>query len=259
MGKLIAAERQKEILKKVQEYGSVKISQLASTFDVSMETIRRDLAYLDDIGAVQKTHGGATSAFEFGGAPIESRISKDSDIKRKLCEKALDYLPSSGVIYIDCGSTMTHMAQLLSKQSGHTIVTSSLSVANTLIHSDNTTILTGGQLDPNNLSMEGFQTTNFINNLKVAVSFLGTNGFEQHKGPAVSAFADAQTKQSIVPNSKQVIVISDSSKATTSALIQYANWKDIDCFITDNHLPSSIYQKISEVTTVILVDIDEAN
>ena len=115
--------------------------------------------------------------------------------------------------------------------------------------------MTGGQLNSGNMSAEGFQATSFINNLKVAVSFLGTNGFEQHKGPAVSAFADAQTKQAIIPNSKVNVVISDSSKASTSALIQYASWRDISYFITDSNLPKPIYDSISEMTNVILVDV----
>ena len=171
-----------------------------------------------------------------------------------MCEKALEFIPPTGVIYLDAGSTIVHMAKLLAQRSGCTIVTCSLSAANVLINSDNTTIITGGQLNSSNMSAEGFQTTNFINNLKVAVSFLGTNGFEQHRGPAVSDFADAQTKQAILPNAKLNIVISDSSKASTSALVQYASWRDVDYFITDSNLPKPLYDMISEMTTVILVD-----
>lgn len=255
MGKLIAAERQKEILKLLHDHGSVKIGQLAEQFEVSRETIRRDLSHLNDIGAVQKSHGGATSIYEFGNIPIETRINQDSELKTKLCERALDFVPNTGVIFLDAGSTIVHLARLLSQRSGYTIVTSSLSAANVLIRSDNTTIITGGQLNPSNMSTEGFQATNFINNLKVAVAFLGTNGFEQHKGPAVSDFTDAQTKQSIVPNAKLNIVITDSSKASASALVQYTSWKDIDYLITDSNLPKPIYDSISEMTNVILVDI----
>ncbi len=89
MGKIIAAERQKEILKLLHDNGSVKIGQLADYFEVSRETIRRDLSYLTEIGAAQRSHGGATSIYEFGNIPIETRINKDADIKTKLCEKAL--------------------------------------------------------------------------------------------------------------------------------------------------------------------------
>ena len=104
MGKIIAAERQKEILKLLHDNGSVKIGQLADYFEVSRETIRRDLSYLTEIGAAQRSHGGATSIYEFGNIPIETRINKDADIKTKLCEKALEFIPQTGVIYLDSGN-----------------------------------------------------------------------------------------------------------------------------------------------------------
>ena len=87
MGKIIAAERQKEILKLLHDNGSVKIGQLAEYFQVSRETIRRDLAYLTEIGAAQRSHGGATSIYEFGNIPVETRINKNAETKIKLCEK----------------------------------------------------------------------------------------------------------------------------------------------------------------------------
>lgn len=255
MGKLIAAERQKEILKLLSDNGSVKIGQLADRFEVSKETIRRDLDHLNLMGYLERSHGGATSVFEYGNISTEKRISKDAEVKKKLCEAALSYLPSSGVIYLDSGSTIAHLAKLLAQRSGNTIITPSLSSANILANSDNTIILIGGQLNPSNMSTEGFQNISFINSLRVSASFLGTNGFEEHNGPASSEFSDAQTKQAIVPNSHMNIVITDSSKATMSALIQYTSWRNIDVLITDTKLPQNLYQKISEMTEVVLIDV----
>ena len=74
MGKIIAAERQKEILKLLHDNGSVKIGQLADYFEVSRETIRRDLSYLTEIGAAQRSHGGATSIYEDETMRKSSRI-----------------------------------------------------------------------------------------------------------------------------------------------------------------------------------------
>lgn len=254
MEKMIAAERQKEIIRLLNKNGSVKINELSELFNVSKETVRRDISYLNEIGEIKKTHGGATSTHTLDNIPIQERIEIRSSLKTKLCQAALQFIPQNGVIYLDNGSTIFHLAKLLAKQSGHTIVTASISAANALIGSNNTAIISGGQLNGSNNSVEGFQTTSFFNSIKVAVAFLGTNGFEEHNGPAVSAFADAQTKQAIVPNSKINIVISDSTKASTSALVQYASWRDIDYFITDSNLPGELYDFISQTTKIILVD-----
>ena len=80
----------------------MKIGQLADYFEVSRETIRRDLSYLTEIGAAQRSHGGATSIYEFGNIPIETRINKDADIKTKLCETALEVIPQTGYFITKC-------------------------------------------------------------------------------------------------------------------------------------------------------------
>ena len=132
-------------------------------------------------------------------------------------------------------------------------MTNSINTTYFLNNGHNTTILTGGQLNPNNMSTEGFQTTNLINNMKVDIAFLGTSGFEGHNGPAVTEFTDAQVKQAIIPQAKMVCVISDSSKASLCSMVQYASWKDIDYFISDKALPEDTFQEICELTNIILV------
>lgn len=253
MGKLLVKERQNEIVEYINTTGSAKISELAEKFDVTKETIRRDMRYLQSIGAIERSHGGATLVSSFQPIPIESRIDENQTGKLALCEKALELIPDQAVIYLDAGSTIQCMAQLLGQKSGYTIVTNSINTTHYLNNSNNVTILTGGQLNPVSMSIEGFQTTNFINSVKMDIAFLGTSGFDQHNGPAVSEFTDAQIKQAVIPQSKITVVISDSSKAKLCSLVQYATWKDIDYFVTDKNLPAETYNALSELTEIILV------
>lgn len=152
MGKLIAAERQKEIIRLLNSNGSVKISQLAKQFQVSRETIRRDLLHLNEIGAVKKSHGGATSVYELKPLPWESRVREKVPLKEKLCERAMEFIEDGNVIFLDSGSTIFCLAGMLSKKSGYTIVTTSLEAAYALVHSNNKVILTGGMLNPNSMA-----------------------------------------------------------------------------------------------------------
>lgn len=254
MSKLLAKERQKEIIEYIHASGSAKITDLAEHFHVTKETIRRDLTQLQKTGKIERSHGGATLTSSFAPIPIESRTDENRALKLALCEKALEFIPEQAVIYLDAGSTIQCMAQLLSQRSGYTIVTNSINTMYFLNNSRNTVILTGGQLNPNNMSTEGFQTTNLINNTKVDIAFLGTSGFEGHNGPAVTEFTDAQVKQAILPQAKTVVVISDSSKAKQCSMVQYASWRDIDYFISDQNLPEDSYRLISECTELLLVE-----
>lgn len=257
MTKLLAAERQKEILNLLDEQGSVKIYELAELFQVSKETIRKDLLYLDEIGELKKSHGGAVTINDPGTIKktisIENRVNVNTGIKTKLCEKALELIPEQGVILLDAGTTIHCLAQLLYHKSGYTIVTTSLNAANSLIGSKNTVLLCGGQLNDITMAMEGLQTINFINSLKADIAFLGTNGFDQHNGPASSELSDTQTKQAIIKNSKMNVVITDSSKANYTSLSQFASWKDIDYVISDNQLPKETAQLISSMTNLVQI------
>lgn len=258
MRKVIAAERQNEILNLLTQHGSVKINQLSSLFKVSNETIRKDLLYLDKKGLLKKSHGGAVALPDLSSIKhtisMETRIEEKTNIKTKLCQKAMDFIPDQGVIFLDSGSTIHCLAQLLYQESGYTIVTCSLNAVYSLTGSANTVLSTGGQVNPTNMSLEGFRTTNFIDSIKVDVAFLGTNGFDQHLGPASTDLGDSQIKQAIMKNSRINIVISDSSKATYTSLSQYASWNDIDYFITDNNLPKSYKDQIGSMTSLIQVD-----
>ncbi len=255
MDKLIAADRQQKILELLNDNGSMKIREFAKTFQVSRETIRRDLLYLSKKKLLKKSHGGAIASnnYEFDTVPLENRINKNTGLKMKLCQKAIEYMPANSVVYLDTGSTIHCLAQLLSQMSGYTIVTASLNAAITLIKSKNRTLITGGQLNPITMAIDGLQTIDFLNKIKVDTAFLGTNGFEQHNGPSGTDFSDAQTKKTIIQNSRINIVISESKKASFSALVQYTSWRNINYFITDSDLPPETRTKLEELTNVIIV------
>ena len=82
MGKLLAKERQKEIVEYINSTGSAKIGDLADKFEVTKETIRRDLTHLQEIGAIERSHGGATLVSSFRPIPIETRVSENSSDRK---------------------------------------------------------------------------------------------------------------------------------------------------------------------------------
>lgn len=253
MSKTIAADRRRQITDTLGETGSIKIPDLAQRFGVSKETIRRDLIFLEEKGLLQKSHGGAitTDNYEFDTIAVEKRIGKNYETKMLICKKALSLLSEQAVVFVDTGSTMHCMAELLCVKTKLTIITNSLSAANVLIKSKNHVILTGGKLNPETMATDGLQTMDFLSRIKVDVAFLGSSGFEQHDGPSGTDFSDIETKRTILKNAKTGIVVADSQKASYSALMQYASWRDIDHFVTDANLPDGFKKKLNEVTNVI--------
>lgn len=253
MAKLMVAERQDKIIELLSTNGSLNMAELAEKLGVSKETVRRDLIYLSENGSVKKMHGGATLNYDLKTHDMNARITADLSVKEKISQRALDFLPDQGVIFLDCGSTVTCFAKLLSQKSGLTIITDSLSAANALLNSNNIVHVTGGQINSINMSLYGFQTTNFLNTIKVELAVMGTNGYEQHSGPTTCDFLDAQSKQTVLKNSKASIVLADSSKATTISLTQYATWREIDHLITDSGISQDTLPTLEEYTDVVIV------
>ena len=254
MAKLLAADRQNKILELLEQNRSYKMVELATILGVSKETIRRDLNYLDSIGAVNKSHGGVTAPYELRTRAMAVRIDEGLGIKETICRKALTFIPAQGVIYLDTGSTVTCLAHLLRDRSGLTIITNSLSAANALVGSSNSVILTGGQLNSTNLSMEGYQVASFLQTIKFEIAFFGTNGFDGHTGPTTCDFLDVQAKKTALANAKNCIVLADSSKASITSLTQYASWRDVDHLITDKDLPADIKASLGETTDVVIAE-----
>lgn len=253
MAKLLAEERQNKIVELLNQNGSFKMAELAEMLDVSKETIRRDLIYLNEQGRVKKSYGGAV-AYELKTLTMESRIDANLQVKDMICQKAMTFIPEQGVIYLDTGSTVTCLAHMLQNKSGLTIITNSLSAANALIGSNNTVLVTGGQINSTNMSLEGYQATSFLSTVKFELAVFGSNGFEGHKGPTTCNFLDVQSKQIALNNARTSIVLADGKKGITTSLTQYTSWHNIDYLITDSSIPEEMVTSLENATSVILAD-----
>lgn len=251
MSKLSAADRQAQIVELLSNNGTMKAVELAERFQVSRETIRRDLIALSETGSIKKIFGSVIPVNDFSVRPVDSRLHDFPEKKRSICKKALEYIPDNGVIFLDTGSTVLCLASLLKQMSGLTIVTNSVSAVNELMNSPNQIIMTGGIINSQVSCVYGQQTLDFLETLRMDAAFLGTSGFNQHRGPSTNHFEDAQMKKTAINRSQISIVLTDSHKATYSSLTQYASWRDINYLITDSDISSEAVQQLNEITTVI--------
>lgn len=256
MTKLITAERRNKIAELIISNGSIKVGELAKTFDVSTETIRKDLIFLDKQGIIKKSHGGALSSLEIIEKPLEDRNTENYETKLAIANEALNFIQDNSVIFIDAGSTTLCLAKLLYLKKGLTIITNSISALNILSNSKNTVYLSGGQFNNTTMALEGFGATTFLNKIKVDVAFLGSSGFKEHSGPTSIDFSDAEIKCIMVKNSKKTIVLADSKKSRSSAMVEYSSWKNIDFLITDELIQPQLKEIISQHTNILTIRIN---
>src|ERR1044072_596434 len=127
---MYAPERQQEILRLARDSGRVDVLSLAEEFQVTAETVRRDLRALDRAGLVRRVHGGAIPAGRLDFEPdLAEREGTAADEKDRIARAALAELPAEGSVVLDAGSTVARLAAALPVESELTVVTHSLPTA----------------------------------------------------------------------------------------------------------------------------------
>ncbi len=250
MARFLTEERRNKIAESIVANGSIKVSDLMKQFSVSKETIRKDLIYLEQSGIIKKSHGGALSVLERMERPLKDRTMEAMDQKQRIAEYAATLIDDNAIIFIDSGSTNLCLAKLLYLRKNLTIFTNSLSVANILVESENQVHICGGLLNATTMSLVGFGATSFFEKVCMNLAFLGSSGFHGHHGPTSIDFTDAEVKKTVIRNTHTSIVLAHSAKARSTAVVEYASWKDIDCLITDAGLRDKEDQSLSKYVKI---------
>lgn len=248
----IMEERRKKILEEVIKKGAVSVHDLSSTFDVSYETIRKDLSYLEEQKQLIKSHGGAISNQNSIENPFTIRKEENIDRKQSIANKALSLIPEGASIILGTGSTVFELAKLLSLKKNLKIFTDLIPAINYLQNSDNEIFLLGGKVRQKSSSVYGYWTEKILKQISVDISFLGTDGFNNFSGPTTPSYYDASVERTIIERGKKCFILADSTKFTRSSLYQFTDWSNITSIITNNDINSKLVDKLSKYTDVIV-------
>jgi len=238
---LFSDERQEEILAMVRQEKRVSVTSLASHFAVVGETIRRDLADLENRGLIRRVHGGAIPVdrvtFE---PPIEARHDLMRPEKERIALAALAELPSEGSAFIEAGSTTSFLAGVLPADCSLTVVTNGGYIASSLARHPNLTVLSvGGRVRSRSLACVDDWALDTLSKLRVTVAFLGTNGLSVENGLTTPDPAEAAVKRAMLSIAPYTVLLADHSKIGVVSLLRYGELDQIDALITDSGLPQS--------------------
>lgn len=245
-------ERRELIKELLIKNGSINSSDASSRFSVSTETIRKDLIFLEREGIAKKSYGGAVISTDYIETPVDLRNDKNVESKTRIAKKAMEFVPQSGVILLDAGSTTSLLAKELFSREGLTVITNSISVCNILCSSKNMVYILGGQVKNVTMSLVGLWANSALSSVNIDVAFLGTSGFASFSGPSAESFPEAELKKHILTRCNQSIVLADSSKCKTNALTQYAQWSEVDYLIIDNPIDKELCYKLQQSVSLIL-------
>ncbi|MCX5199032.1 DeoR/GlpR family DNA-binding transcription regulator [Streptomyces sp. NBC_00249] len=235
---MYAPERQQEILRLAREAGRVEVVLLAERFQVTAETVRRDLTALDRAGLLRRVHGGAVPAGRLGFEPdLTARESTAADEKDRIAAAALAELPAGGSVILDAGSTVARLAAGIPVETALTVVTHALPVAARL--ADHTGIdlhLVGGRVRHRTRAAVDAWALRAYAEIHADVLFLATNGFTAEGGLSTPDLAEAAVKRAAIAAARRVVLLADSAKAGQERFARFGAFADVDLLITDTGL-----------------------
>lgn len=208
-------ERHRKICELVQEKGRVEVPELTKIFDVSEDSIRRDLRIMEKQGFLKRTYGGAIKSDQVGQALLyKDREMLHAKIKKKIAAAAVAAIQDHDTILLDGSTTIAMMVSFLNEKTDLTIITNSIIIANQVLGepSEHQLFLTGGTVDrqtSNITSSSGLQAIQQITADKV---FIGPCGIAAGWGLSDTSLEEAVIKKAMMEAGKEVFILADSSK-----------------------------------------------
>ncbi|MEV0317167.1 DeoR/GlpR family DNA-binding transcription regulator [Streptomyces sp. NPDC086554] len=235
---MYAPERQQEILRLARDGGRVDVLSLAEEFQVTAETIRRDLKALDRAGLVRRVHGGAIPAGRLDFEPdLAEREGTSADEKDRIAKAALAELPAEGSVILDAGSTVARLAASLPLESTFTVVTHGLPTAARLAdHPGIQLHLIGGRVRSRTRAAVDAWALRAYGEIRADVLFLATNGFSAEAGLTTPDLAEAAVKRAAIGAARRVVLLADSTKHGQEHFARFGDLDDVDLLITDSGL-----------------------
>lgn len=255
------AERLDLIARAVREAGRVSVRELAERFDITTETVRRDLQSLEESGSLQRVHGGAiavrrTSLVE---RDLGERLAAQGDEKKRIAERAARAVAEgfSGSIVIDAGtSTAALLDPLLARISGGTaqIVTNAVAHAAAIAGREGISLtVLGGRVRTVTGATVGIETVRDIERLRPDVAFIGTNAVSVEFGFSTPDVDEAAIKTAMAGAARRVIMLADSSKFGDESLTRFADLGDIDVLVTDAAPPADLAEALENADVEVWI------
>ncbi|MFC0214555.1 DeoR/GlpR family DNA-binding transcription regulator [Paenibacillus chartarius] len=244
---MLVAERYEKIVSLVNERGAIRVSELSEIFQVTEETIRRDLDRLEQAGRLRRSHGGAVSVKEsYSEIPYTEREIAYAEEKKRMAQAAIKLIGPRDRILLDASTTAWYMASEVPDDT-LTVLTNSIKVATELSGKEKIEVIsTGGLLAQRSLSFVGPLAERSLESYHVSKLFLSCKGIHLERGISESHELQARIKQKMISIADQVILLADSSKFGVKAFTHVADLSEVDVIVTDRHIPKDVLEQLQD-------------
>ncbi|WP_313604084.1 DeoR/GlpR family DNA-binding transcription regulator [Rhizobium sp.] len=246
--------RQEEILAIAKEQGKVLVEDLAAHFQVTPQTIRKDLNDLCDSKALNRIHGGAVFPSGNENVKYEARRSMAAVEKQAIGRAAAEIIPDNSSLFINIGTTTEAVGEALVDHRELMVITNNINVANRLrVFPSIEVIIAGGVVRGADGGIVGEAAVDFIRQFKVDYAVIGVSAIDADGALLDFDFREVKVAQAIIANARHVILVSDASKFERTAPVRMGHVSQVHTFITDR-CPSPEIRKICAESDVRLIE-----
>jgi len=246
--------RRDEIIDLVRQKGFVAVDALADKFEVTPQTIRRDINELCEQGVLERLHGGARLPSSTENLAYPERQVLFSEEKRRIAALVAEHVPHQASLFINIGTTNEAIAEALLRHQGLSVITNNLNVASILsANPDFRVIITGGQVRAHDRGIVGEATLDLIRQFKVDIGIIGISAIEEDGALLDFDYREVRVAQAILENSRMVFLAADHSKFGRSAMARLGSIEQVDSFFTDRAPPAPVAERLTAAGTEVFV------
>ena len=245
--------RRNKIVEWLDEQGAVTNAELMEKFDISIETVRRDLAYLEERGLLERVYGGAVKRKFMRVEPnYVNREGKNECEKRAIASRAVTFIEENESVFFDIGTTVLAVAEALDGGKALHGFTNALRTAIALSERGVEVTLTGGDLRKGEYAVSGGIAEETMRRFNLDKAFIGVGGIDEN---GVTDFIpqEAFLRRQVIENARRVIAVADHSKFGVRATCNVCAVEDIDVLVTDDKAPKELLKKLQKKGVTVLV------
>lgn len=246
--------RQRDIMQRVKQDGFVTIEVLARDFDMTPQTIRRDINQLCAAGMLRRHHGGAGLPSSVENVAYRARRVMQQEAKQRIARRMASQIPDQASLFMTLGTTTEEVAKALLAHNGLRVITNNLNVATIL--SDNASfeiIIAGGVVRSRDRGITGEATIDFIRQFRVDYGVIGISGIDTDGALLDFDYQEVRVVQAIMAHSRRVWLAADRSKFGRSAMVELGHIRQLDAVFTDADPPAQWRRLLEDSDTRVEV------
>ena len=217
-------ERRNQIVELINQKRTIKNTELIERFGISIETVRRDLEYLENQGCLQRVYGGAVLKTSLGSEPEYNSRSKDhADEKNVIAAAAARLVEPGDSIFLGVGTTVQCSV-----------------------------VLTGGQLRAKELALSGFPAEENMLHFNANKAFLGIGGITE-AGVTDFHIEEAKLHRQMIQNADQAVVLADFSKFGVRGMTNVCPLSMLDAVVTDRGTAPKYLEQLEQAGVQVIL------